>query len=100
MLILLWVRLIQMIYLKIINCTVLPVNINQKLVLNLYDLLPKSKRIINNIGSRLFNGAIIGDCVIVSDDGNEIEPFLKNGWINITNFCYFFLLNHKKCKNS
>ena len=40
-------------------------------------LLPKSKRIINNIGSRLFNGAIIGDCVIVSDDENVIEAYFK-----------------------
>ena len=39
--------------------------------------LPKSKRMINNIGSRLFNGDVIGDCVIVSDYENEIEPYFK-----------------------
>ena len=81
------------------NCTVLPVDINQKLVLNLYDLLPKSKRIINNIGSRLFKGAIIGDCVIVSDNGNEIELFFKELMDKYYSSLLFLSLNHKKCKN-
>ena len=41
------------------------------------DLLPKSKITLNRIASRLFKGAVIGDCVINSDDENEIEPFFK-----------------------
>ena len=40
-------------------------------------LLPKSKITLNRIAARLFNGAIIGDCVIVSDNENEIESFFK-----------------------
>ena len=38
-------------------------------------LLPKSKITLNSIASRIYRGAIIGDCVIVSDDDNEIEPY-------------------------
>jgi len=38
-------------------------------------LLPKSKITLNSIVSRIYRGAVIGDCVIVSDDDNEIEPY-------------------------
>ena len=29
----------------------------------------------------------------------KLSHFLKNRWINITNFWYFFPLNQKKCKS-
>ena len=57
------------------------------------DKLPKSKRIINNIGSRLFNGAIIGYCVIFSDIENEIEPFFKELMEKYYYFFTFFIYN-------
>ena len=39
--------------------------------------VPKSNSCINEIGTDVYCGSIIGDCVIVSDDDNEIEPYFK-----------------------
>ena len=40
-------------------------------------LVSKSKRVINKIGTDIYRNTIIGDCIIVSDDDNEIEPYFK-----------------------
>ena len=39
--------------------------------------VPKSNSGINTIATDIYRGSIIGDCVIVSDDENEIEPYFK-----------------------
>ena len=66
----------QMIYTKIMNYTVLSANINSVGVSPIH-LVSKSKRVINKIGTDIYSSTIIGDCVIVSDDDNEIEPYFK-----------------------
>ena len=37
----------------------------------------KSNSAINEIGTDIYKGTIIGDCVIVSDNDEEIEPYFK-----------------------
>ena len=39
--------------------------------------VPKSNSGINTIATDIYRGSIIGDCVIVSDYENEIEPYFK-----------------------